>query len=206
MATVPSPPPTANGVPPPPPTSDEPTLTGMHPIPAKKTLMIVNSFIINTVDFLNKFAAVAEEKLRKVQQAIQRVEITLALLEGKLESVPWLSGDGPPPAPITTTTTTDAVPGAPPISSSNSTSSSPSPPPPPTPQLLLKDDERYKKYFKMLGMGVPKQALRMKTSADGVDPDVIDLDPEGPAPEGAEAAAATDNVDENSDDGGNDSD
>ena len=53
--------------------------------------MIVNSFIINTVDFLNKLNAVSEHKLRQVQQHIQRVEITLALLEGKLDSVPWLS-------------------------------------------------------------------------------------------------------------------
>ena len=53
--------------------------------------MIVNSFVINTVDFLNKLNAVSEHKLRQVQQHIQRVEITLALLEGKLDSVSWLS-------------------------------------------------------------------------------------------------------------------
>ena len=107
--------------PPPPSIDNEPSLAGIQPIPTKsnttqhthllthtphtaaahagrcmcgasrKVLMIVNSFIINTVDFLNKLNAVSEHKLRQVQQHIQRVEITLALLEGKLDSVPWLS-------------------------------------------------------------------------------------------------------------------
>ena len=49
----------------------------------------------------------------------------------------------------------------------------------------------------MLTMGVPKQALRGKIAADGYDPDVIDMDLEGPAPEGAEAGRG--------DDGGGDS-
>ena len=79
-------------VPPPPPNGDDgPSLAGLQPIPTKKTLMVLNSFIINTVDFLNKFNAVSEQKLLQVHHAIQRVEITLALLEGKLDSVAWLS-------------------------------------------------------------------------------------------------------------------
>ena len=38
--------------------------------------------------------------------------------------------------------------------------------------------------LQMLAMGVPKQALRGKIAGDGLDPAVIDMDPEGPAPEG----------------------
>jgi len=179
-----------NGVPPPPPAQDEPELQGLQPIPAKKTLMIVNSFIINTVDFLNKFTSVAEEKLRKVQQAIQRLEITLALLEGKLDSVPWVASGQPPPP---STTAAASVPATVASSSVPSRDNQPSPsvdspPPPPVPVIALKDDDRYKKYFKMQSMGVPNQALRMKMSADGVDPDIIDMDPEGPAPDGGRMA------------------
>jgi hypothetical protein len=56
-------------VPPPPPNvDDERSLSGLQPIPVKKTLMIINSFIINTVDFLNKVNAVSEQKLRQVQE------------------------------------------------------------------------------------------------------------------------------------------
>ena len=41
-------------------------------------------------------------------------------------------------------------------------------------QFAVKNDPTYGKFFKMLGMGVPKQALRMKMTAEGVDPDVIE--------------------------------
>jgi len=50
------------------------------------------------------------------------------------------------------------------------------------PQTKLKDDPRYSKYFKMLALGVPKPAVRIKMQNDGVDADMIDMDPEGPAP------------------------
>ena len=62
------------------------------------------------------------------------------------------------------------------------------PPPasPARPQLLLKDDERYKKFFKMMGMGVPAHVLKLKVESEGLDPAVLDMDPEGPAPGGWE--------------------
>ena len=69
MADALAPPAGGGGVPPPPPSTDDgPSLAGLQPIPTKKTLMVINSFIINTVDFLNKFNAVSEQKLLQVQQ------------------------------------------------------------------------------------------------------------------------------------------
>ena len=69
MADVAAASPLEGGVPPPPPNvDDERSLSGLQPIPVKKTLMIINSFIINTVDFLNKFNSVSEQKLRQVQE------------------------------------------------------------------------------------------------------------------------------------------
>ena len=44
-------------------------------------------------------------------------------------------------------------------------------------------------YFKMLKMGVPKGGVKQKMRSEGVDPSVLDMDPEKPAP-GATAAAA----------------
>jgi hypothetical protein len=76
---------------------------------------------------------------------------------------------------------------------------------PAAPLLLLKDDERYKKYFKLLGMGVPKNQLRLRMSQDGIDPEVIDMDPEGPAPEGGVVAPSYSQA-QSDDDSDNDSD
>ena len=166
-------------------TMTEPPLTGLQPIPVKKTLMIVNSFLINTTDFLNKFAAIAEQKLMRVTQTIQRVEIILALLEGKLESVPWLTADLPPPsaaAPVAAVAA--AAPAAPSPDAPPAPPMDAPPPPPPPNVLLLKDDQRYAKFFKMMRMRVPLAPLKAKAAAEGLDPDVLDMDPEGPAPEG----------------------
>jgi len=56
----------------------------------------------------------------------------------------------------------------------------------------LKDDPKYAKYFKMLKMHLPPQAVKNKMEAEGLDPAIIDMDPEGPPP--AAAPAATDGV------------
>ena len=42
----------------------------------------------------------------------------------------------------------------------------------------LKDDPEYKKYFKMLIMGLPKDAVKNALVRDGKDPAIMDLDPE----------------------------
>ena len=44
--------------------------------------------------------------------------------------------------------------------------------------IPLKDDEEYKKYFKMMKMGLPKEAVKNALIRDGKDPAVIDMDPE----------------------------
>ena len=42
------------------------------------------------------------------------------------------------------------------------------------------DDERFSKYFKMLKMGVPMQAVKNKMKAEGLDDSVLD-NPDAPA-------------------------
>ena len=59
-------------------------------------------------------------------------------------------------------------------------------PPPKVPEgPKLKDDPRFKKYFKMREMHIPRGALDQKMQAEGLDPAVLDMDPEGPPPPGA---------------------
>ena len=41
----------------------------------------------------------------------------------------------------------------------------------------LKDDPEYAKYFKMLAVGLPPPAVQNAMSRDGVDPKILDLDP-----------------------------
>lgn len=93
-------------------------------LPQRKTITLVNNFIINTTQFLNKFSYLCEEKLADVSNQIEKLEITLNILEAKLASIPGLE-----PVNIPEPTTTDvSAPVAPP-----SMNSSDAPPPPPPP-------------------------------------------------------------------------
>lgn len=168
--------------------------------------MLVNSFVVTTTEFLNKFSSLCEAKLAAVGAQMQRVEIVLALLEAKLDSIQWMGGGGggaaaaaPAAASAPAAATDGSIPSAPPLDSTaaaSSTAAAPAAAPaapsaPAEPQVRLKDDPRYSKYFKMLAMGVPKPAVKMKMSADGVDdPEVIERDPDGPAPPGAPPSQA----------------
>jgi len=48
--------------------------------------------------------------------------------------------------------------------------------------LPLKDDPQYGKFFKMLGMHLPKRAIAIKMAAEGLDVAMLDLDPDKPRP------------------------
>lgn len=152
--------------------------------------MLVNNFILNTTDFLNKFTSLCEQKLSNVSQQVQRVEVVLALLEAKLDSVEWMGSGGAAPAaaaaaPSAPAITSSSAPAAPPMDAA-----APAPPAAPVSEgIRLKEDPRYSKYFKMLAMGVPKPAIKLKMQSEGCpDPSQIDNDPDGPAPPGAELA------------------
>ena len=53
--------------------SEDPTgalqdLRHCRPIPIKKSLVIVNNFVVNTTRFLNRFSAIVDEKLLKLRK------------------------------------------------------------------------------------------------------------------------------------------
>jgi hypothetical protein len=58
--------------------------TEVDPIPYRKSLTFINSFLIQTTQFLNKFANTCEKKLGDVSAQLQQLEITMGLLEAKL--------------------------------------------------------------------------------------------------------------------------
>ena len=62
--------------------------TEVDPIPYRKSLTFVNSFLIQTTQFLNRFANTCEQKLSGVSSQLQQLEITMGLLEAKLASIP----------------------------------------------------------------------------------------------------------------------
>jgi hypothetical protein len=49
-------------------------------VPLQSTLMIVNSFVVTTVRFLNHFSQLAEEKLVKINNSITKLEVEVTLV------------------------------------------------------------------------------------------------------------------------------
>ncbi|CAI5740165.1 unnamed protein product [Peronospora farinosa] len=66
-------------------------LSQLPSIPAAKSLLLINNFVANTTRFLNHFAHECEERITHVSNNVTRVEILLAILETKLNSIPDLS-------------------------------------------------------------------------------------------------------------------
>lgn len=54
-------------------------------IQQKRTLAFLNHFITHTASFLNKFSGVCEEKLEKMSNRLQQLEITMNILEAKVK-------------------------------------------------------------------------------------------------------------------------
>ncbi|KAM9205508.1 WASH complex subunit 3 isoform 4-T4 [Mergus octosetaceus] len=58
-------------------------LTKVPAIQQKRTVAFLNQFVVHTVQFLNRFSTVCEEKLSALSLRIQQIETTLNILDAK---------------------------------------------------------------------------------------------------------------------------
>ena len=66
-------------------------------LPIQKSLLLINNFVINTTKFLNAFSETCEKKISQVSSKATGLEIMLAVLEAKLNSIPDLDVVSSPP-------------------------------------------------------------------------------------------------------------
>ena len=57
-------------------------------IPTSKLTVILNNFIVNTVNHLNKLSVNVDEKLSEFDKKMNDLEVMTTLFEAKLESLP----------------------------------------------------------------------------------------------------------------------
>jgi Ca2+-binding EF-hand superfamily protein len=150
-------------------------------------LLLINNFVVSTSAFINEFAEACETKISGVSSKINELEILLAVLEAKLGSIPGLDSVGAatnlPPlqkeaeVPANLPTVPNAAP-EPAVAAAPAPAASAGGPP-------IKDDPEYAPFFKMLKVGVPMPVVQQKVAASGLDPSLLELDPDSPRPGGA---------------------
>ncbi|XP_075216204.1 coiled-coil domain containing 53 isoform X2 [Lycorma delicatula] len=152
----------------------------------KRLLTFLNDFIITTVSFLNNFAQSCESRLHNFEMKMQKLEAELCIIETKLNSIPGLEVnevESSTNVNITNLSTTNNVP---PSSSQPSGTEDKS-----SPDVIDKvtdigietqspaattasQNPELAKYFKMLQLGVPAQAVKLEMGFDGCDPNLLD--------------------------------
>uniref|UniRef100_A0A8C9QJP5 WASH complex subunit 3 n=1 Tax=Spermophilus dauricus TaxID=99837 RepID=A0A8C9QJP5_SPEDA len=159
-------------------------LTKVPAIQQKRTVAFLNQFVVHTVQFLNRFSTVCEEKLADLSLRIQQIETTLNILDAKLSSIPGLD-DVTFVSSVSSVTNGSQSETTSEFSQQNSTQDS-------GPQesevsseniLTVAKDPRYARYLKMVQVGVPVMAIRNKMISEGLDPDLLER-PDAPVPDG----------------------
>ncbi|KAJ8673320.1 hypothetical protein QAD02_004582 [Eretmocerus hayati] len=152
--------------------------TKVPPISQKRTIAFINHFIIQTITFLNKFALSCEEKLFEFENKIQRVEASLAILEARLSSIPELKDHNPVPVNDTQIITKEEpVAPEPNVVVDDHDEPDQIPEIPQTEETdtyPVSQDPSYAKYFKMVHVGVPKQAVKLKMEQEGLDSSMLE--------------------------------
>ncbi|XP_076672066.1 coiled-coil domain containing 53 [Andrena cerasifolii] len=157
----------------------EPTIdyTKVPPINQKRTISFINHFIVHTVTYLNKFALSCEERLFEFENKLQRIEASLEILESWLSSVPTLEENhkdtkGPTESSIKIESehkqeeTNVSKVDEPDVSQDEPKSTK-------TDEQPVTKDPRYEKYFKMVHVGVQREALKLQMEEEGLDPSVL---------------------------------
>ncbi|XP_074019276.1 WASH complex subunit 3 isoform X3 [Numenius arquata] len=176
-------------------------LTKVPAIQQKRTVAFLNQFVVHTVQFLNRFSTVCEEKLSALSLRIQQIETTLNILDAKLSSIPGLedvkcqmssanmnSVTNGPVAQATTDQQTQNNIHEEGLQKTEVVTEN---------VITVAKDPRYARYLKMVQVGVPVMAIRNKMISEGLNPDLLET-PDAPVPAWGDDGKAEDSSDSES--------
>ncbi len=158
----------------------------IKPAQIQKTLLLVNNFVVSSISFLNSFSESCEKKISTISSKVTELEILLAVLEAKLNSISNIdnnscNSEATVPDNIPNVPNSDSKPPPPPqVNSINSSSNSSEVPPSESTSLvaegmvMAKDHPDYAPFFKMLKVGVPLPVVSNKVLAAGLDPALLE--------------------------------
>nr|XP_054486915.1 WASH complex subunit 3 isoform X4 [Agelaius phoeniceus] len=146
-------------------------LTKVPAIQQKRTVAFLNQFVVHTVQFLNRFSTVCEEKLSALSLRIQQIETTLNILDAKLSSIPGLEDVKFEVSSANVNSVTNGPVAQ--AATDQQTAGSPQP------------------------GGVPVMAIRNKMISEGLNPDLLET-PDAPVPAWGDDGKAEDSSDSES--------
>ncbi|XP_030383769.1 WASH complex subunit 3 [Scaptodrosophila lebanonensis] len=148
--------------------------TQIPPLNQNRILTFVNSFLINTCTFLNEFTLSCEAKFIELERKLQRTEAALIILEAKLASIPT-DPEGDVAVPSQPAQIPVSAPQDPKANANIVACETESLPVESKPTgVRVCEDIRYKKYFKMVQVGVPAAAVKLKMQSEGLEPSLLD--------------------------------
>ncbi|XP_050752783.1 WASH complex subunit 3 isoform X2 [Gymnogyps californianus] len=177
-------------------------LTKVPAIQQKRTVAFLNQFVVHTVQFLNRFSTVCEEKLSALSLRIQQIETTLNILDAKLSSIPGLEDvkfevssanmnrvtNGPVAQATTDQQTAQNDIHEEGLQKTEVVTEN---------VRTVAKDPRYARYLKMVQVGVPVMAIRNKMISEGLNPDLLET-PDAPVPAWGDDGKAEDSSDSES--------
>ncbi|XP_034827304.1 WASH complex subunit 3 [Maniola hyperantus] len=140
----------------------------------KRTLAFVNHFVVTTVQFLNNFAKKCEQKLMHFERKLEKINAAMVLLEARLSSIPEVNA--PQKDPKSEENKNDF----------NSNEQEKDNDKTTEPSKAIATDEletttgatiakpEYERFIKMVQVGVPIDAVKLKISLEGLDPREFD--------------------------------
>ena len=137
-------------------------------IQRKRVLKFVNHFIVQMTNFLSNFSQTCDIKLLTLANKLQNLETSLVLLENKLESIPQLTMNSETKIIPQTETETQKE------ELNDSTLEKVEKETEEIIEEKILVDPRIKVFEKMLNVGVPEQAVRLKMQSQGLDDHLLD--------------------------------
>ncbi|XP_023942249.1 WASH complex subunit 3 [Bicyclus anynana] len=147
-------------------------MTKIAALQQKRTLAFVNHFVFTTVQFLNNFAKKCEQKLMHFERKLEKINATMVLLEARLSSIPEVNTPQKVPKPeesINEQENNQKVT----VSEQNDESQVNDNQLETTTESSTVKSE-YDRFLKMVQVGVPIDAVKLKIALEGLDPNEFD--------------------------------
>ncbi|GJQ77539.1 hypothetical protein Trydic_g20928 [Trypoxylus dichotomus] len=143
------------------------------PIQQKRTITFINNFLTNTISFFNTFSQSCESRLMEFNYKLQKLEASLLILEAQLSSIPDDGSKSRQKEDINQDNQNlqDVVelPNVVENTEINATDNGTLPN-----GVAANRHPKYARFFRMVEVGVPTQAVKLKMIMEKFDPSILD--------------------------------